>query len=62
MAMTATRNTIQEMGAAIMASPTNLQLETAVKQVLEHMVEMVGMDTVSHATRMWEFRITKESN
>ena len=22
-------------------------------------MEMVGMDTVSHATRMWEFRITE---
>lgn len=40
-----------------MASPTNLHLETAVEWVLEHMVEMVEMDTASHATRMCKFRI-----
>ena len=50
MALTATGTMIQEMGAAIMASPTNPHLETAaLKGVLEHnMVGMVGMDTVSH--------------
>ena len=52
MALTATGTMIQEIGTAIMASPTNLHLETAVQGVLEHMVGMVGMDTASHATRM----------
>ena len=60
MALTATGTMIQEMGAAIMASPTNPHLETAaLKGVLEHMVGMVGIDTVSHATRMCKFRIMK---
>ncbi len=49
MALTATGTMTQEMGAATMDSTTNPPLQNAVTSVLEHMVEMVGMDTVSHA-------------
>jgi hypothetical protein len=39
----------QEMGAATMDSTTDPPLQNAVTSVLEHLAEMVGMDTVSHA-------------